>query len=453
MKKISFILLVTLILSVINIPQATAAVSYRKLAEYYAPTIYHDVDDDWEAGIITDFITKVNYDNDWAGNNNWEHLNQGYPLKAYVYYAVQETYTHYFIHYGFFHPRDDGFLDIDKHENDFEGMLVVIRKNGTTYGELHLMETLAHNNFYQYTNFSEITDGTDDVDGNVYFNTYTDVDGIHPKVFIQSGGHGVYGYDNSSAPGGDGMVYRYKGIAEIPEISKVKGSYTYSCSYDLISIDELWDRQFEDGNNGRTFDYTKFGALNGDTYEDDSARLPWAWDDTGAFPGDRDDGPVYSGMNFSDPAYTIDVHLNGLGNFSHNYIHNPYYTHKIYLNKVKPTVDTDGWGKGNPDIFSNVYIDNKKIICEDMWKKNDASVNLWHIPKWKNISNEDIKKIYVCSPLNSDIRFDVLDSDTGPDDEMGTINFYNLPQGSVRAGEYTLSKSVINIYIYCNRVK
>jgi hypothetical protein len=132
-------------------------------------------------GYEADFLTSFTYDGDYNGRNNWENL-YSYPLPASVYYSVVETTTHYFIGYWTYHARDDGPTDLDKHENDLEGVLVVVKKDGTPYGQFQLMETFAHNQWYQYTNDPAITSGSDNVDGGVLFRDQ------HPLVFIQSNG-------------------------------------------------------------------------------------------------------------------------------------------------------------------------------------------------------------------------------------------------------------------------
>jgi hypothetical protein len=75
----------------------------REIAVRFAP--------DFHQGVIGnerfDYITNFDFDGDWHGNNNWEHAaDTRYPMKAYVYYSVSETPTHYFVHYAAFHPRD-----------------------------------------------------------------------------------------------------------------------------------------------------------------------------------------------------------------------------------------------------------------------------------------------------------------------------------------------------------
>ena len=143
---------------------AAATVSTKDLAAYWAPDFYQDVNDTY--GYASDYMTNFDYDGDWKGNNNWENMNN-FPLRAYAYYSVVETTTHWFIGYYDYHARDDGPIWLDAHENDMEGLLLVIRKDGSTYGSFQLMETLSHNQYYQYTNDGTITTGSDNIDGKV----------------------------------------------------------------------------------------------------------------------------------------------------------------------------------------------------------------------------------------------------------------------------------------------
>lgn len=133
---------------------------------------------------------------------------------------------------------------MDAHENDLEGLFLVIRKDGSTYGTFQLMETMAHNQWYDYTNDPKITSGSDNVDGGVLFN------GSHPMVFCQangqspSGGHGVHAYDGTSAPGGDGIIYDPTGTADFP--TNTSHSYVYNPYYShkivLVNAQSLANR-------------------------------------------------------------------------------------------------------------------------------------------------------------------------------------------------------------------
>ncbi|MCA1614311.1 MAG: hypothetical protein LC800_09280, partial [Acidobacteria bacterium] len=127
----------------------------REIAARFAPVFRHAVGDQARG----DYPTNFDFDGDWRGDNNW--ANAGDPrfkLRAYVYYAVSETETHYLIHYAVFHPRDykggaagtilseairegvkrGGRYDPTglsrgatlAHENDMEGCLVAVAKEG-----------------------------------------------------------------------------------------------------------------------------------------------------------------------------------------------------------------------------------------------------------------------------------------------------------------------------------
>lgn len=149
----------------------------HKIASVFAPVFYQGIGDNPRS----DYITNFDFDGDWRGDNNWRNTElQRFPLKAYVYYSVAETATHFFIHYAVFHPRDykggerrgailselirEGAKRGGKydptglaeetalaHENDMEGCLVVVAKSdGADEGRVVYVETLAHNLFEKY---------------------------------------------------------------------------------------------------------------------------------------------------------------------------------------------------------------------------------------------------------------------------------------------------------------
>ena len=75
----------------------------REIAARFAPTFYQGLGDRRRG----DYITNFNFDGDWRGDNNWDNAgDRKFRLRAYVYYAVSETPTHFFIHYAVFHPQD-----------------------------------------------------------------------------------------------------------------------------------------------------------------------------------------------------------------------------------------------------------------------------------------------------------------------------------------------------------
>src|ERR1043165_7340237 len=150
----------------------------REIAATFAPVFYQGLGDDRRAA----FITNFDFDGDWRGDNNWAHTeDKRFPVRAYVYYAVSETTTHFLVHYAVFHPRDykgggtkgailseaikegvrrGGRYDptglsaeaVLAHENDMEGCLVVAAKSGEDPKRARVVyvETLGHDRFQKY---------------------------------------------------------------------------------------------------------------------------------------------------------------------------------------------------------------------------------------------------------------------------------------------------------------
>jgi hypothetical protein len=443
MKRLTII---AMLIALGFVGNAFAAAPYNDLAMHWAPRVYEGICSIYDTR--ADFITNFDYDGDWVGNNNWDHTDNC-PEYGYAYYKVQETNTHYFIEYDFYHSRDAGPTPLDCHENDLEGIIVCIRKDGSQYGSFHLMETFAHNQWYQYTNDTNITSGSDGVDGPVLFN------GTHPEIYIQPnnespwGGHGIQAYDGSGLNIWEtsGIVYNCTGTAEYP--TNVDGSYVYSYGYALRSIDELWSRRYDTGGAGHTFD--TYGNFDGNNYMNDGAKGPWLWDDA-------DDGPAFAGMNFSDPAHMIDTHLNGLGTFSHNYIYNPYYIFKVTISTITSEANRDPFG-GKSDIYPKFWFNGNYLDQMDrLWKYNDSAIGVQRQVFWgyNNATfngqySEAYNTLYVCHiPSRTQVRINIMDSDgSSGDDDMGSVYATPLPgqtatwtNASTDSGQALLSASV-----------
>src|SRR5688500_16977111 len=100
----------------------------------------------------SDYVTSFDFDGDLDARNNWENCgNTRYPLAAHAYFSVTETHSHWFVTYVFFHPRDwsSRFLETE-HENDSEGILMAIERNGSRLGTLRAAVTVVHDDFYSY---------------------------------------------------------------------------------------------------------------------------------------------------------------------------------------------------------------------------------------------------------------------------------------------------------------
>jgi hypothetical protein len=310
--------------------------SHLELAEHWAPVWYHDTDD---SSYVSDYITRVDFDGDFISSNNWENLESpGVDLSAVIYWSMVETETHWFILYADFHARDwdedctplFGLFSEPCHENDMEGAMVVVRKVGSPHGTFEALYTEAHNVLHIHVNDPSIQAGT----GHLEDVGVTFEDGSHPELYVESHGHGVcalyfeasghceHPLDGTppSFPGGDGIVYRHQGFAEVPPSGNAD-----NVSYQLVSLeDTLWplNKDICDGTclfDG-TFNYEGAivsKAFDGDSWGNDKANPPWAWDDP-------DDGPVFRGDLFFRPAHALKTHLNVPGQVSELYLYNPY---------------------------------------------------------------------------------------------------------------------------------
>jgi hypothetical protein len=175
-----------------------------------------------------------------------------------------------------------------------EGALVMVQKSASKpHGSFELMYTEAHNTLHIFTNSAQITKGST---SSLEKSPVTFEAQSHPELYVESKGHGVCAlYYNGNKhckhpveptppkfPGGDGIVYRYKANAQKP-----KPGNDQDVGYALISLeDTLWKKRFSICNSNCTFDQnmdydgvTLGKAFNGNTYGDDKANPPWAWDD------------------------------------------------------------------------------------------------------------------------------------------------------------------------------
>jgi hypothetical protein len=309
---------------------------YRDLAEHYAPLLAQETWFDPKA----DYPTRFDYDGDWDGSNNWDSLEEG-TSQAYVYYTAMETPTHWFLVYNVFHPRDysDKCVAGSCHENDNEGLILAIAKDGSQYGRLQVMETLAHNNIYSYTADSRIRGGVHSINGPIELYQES-----HPVVFIESGGHGIYGSRSSHSrydlekdefSAGTGATFIYKGVAERP-----KHPNDRLVGYELLPIyTEWWTKANRDsGWNERTFDaffaYQPVGRRPGVPYPEiagsffgrkfgaNMAKPFWGWHDTRT----RKRGVLAVGQWALDPAYSVSQNLTFpvSDRVSLDYVFNPY---------------------------------------------------------------------------------------------------------------------------------
>jgi hypothetical protein len=285
---------------------------YSDLAQRWAPVHYQDVDVTGALGFDhalngkSDYITNVDFDGNWNATDNWDHT-ASYDLNAHCYYSVVETETHYFLLYSFFHPRDwtdNGlwilFGGLDEHENDMEGALMVVKKDGTTYGDLQGMVTTFHTSYLSYVpSGSPLTGNQQSIAGTLSFQTHPGDNLEHPKTAQECRGHGLKAHPYCNIVG-DGIIYFPEAVAEVPA-----NNYDTHCGYQLVDIftpGGLWDQR----NNSDLF--YSYGNFDGGSHGR-GANAPWAWN---------------GGTWATNPVAAANYYFSNLGVCSTTYIFNPY---------------------------------------------------------------------------------------------------------------------------------
>ncbi len=341
-----------------NVQSANASRDHE-IASRFAPVFHQGLGDQRRH----DYITNFDFDGDWRGDNNWDNADDTrFPLKAYVYYAVSETPTHFFIHYAVFHPRDykggaggtvlseiiregvrrGGRYDptglsaeaVLAHENDMEGCLVVAAKAGDDLkgARVVFVETMAHDRFLKY-----LPAGTES--GGRAFDAVR-LEAGRPVLYVEAKGHGVFALDENQkqTPSNGSLVYTFTGRADDPEKSR-----TSEIGYALLPISTtLWPRARGGVNEtfgatysygARSFDASQStaraakrrsvnlgnlgAAFRGDKGASNAARPPWGW-------FDRGDAKQPRGAWFFDPAATVKRHFKQGDDFSVAYTHAPF---------------------------------------------------------------------------------------------------------------------------------
>ncbi|WP_144120095.1 hypothetical protein [Catellatospora sichuanensis] len=302
---------------------AGAAVTREQLALRWAPIHYQDVDATGSHALSgkSDYITKVDFDGDLNGRNNWDRTGQaGVSLAAHAYFSVVETGTHWYLTYLFFHPRDwtDHPFFETEHENDGEGVLLVVERDGSDYGVLRAAVTVAHSDFFSYTpSGSTWSSGRESVDGTLQLQSSPHDGFLHPVTAQEAKGHGLKAYPQYNIDG-DGLVYYPSTVAETPASGNDR-----DVRYQLIDIfasGGLWAQRANTGlfASPGTFAGDDSGDCGAGTYDctTNSANAPWGWDDGNDLPG--------RGQLATDPAKVAVEYFTVPGGLSRTYTSNPY---------------------------------------------------------------------------------------------------------------------------------
>ena len=304
----------------------------RHLAEYYAPVVFMDTANPTPKA---DYLTGWDYDSDLDPLNNWNNLNRGdVDLRGKVYYWVVETQTHWFIGYGFFHPRDwgeseiiqctadQGVTQLGCHENDMEGALITVRKSSLRpYGDFLSMETIAHSDILSFKDYQQSPSVL--VSGNFPLCNSRDcdvefLDGTsHPFVYVEAKTHAVSGGIKSGPrweqnfPGGEGVLYFPTGNGEVPASADDRQG-----EYELVDLFTLWGLR-NDGSIFTNETEGTGGSFLGDDGKANAASPPWRW-------ADQDRPRIEPGVLFLDPAHWMSEVHNGVVPWPVEYVARSY---------------------------------------------------------------------------------------------------------------------------------
>jgi hypothetical protein len=328
----------------------------RQIAERFAPVFYQRLAGD-DVQRTFDYPTNFDFDGDWIGTNNWAHAEDPkYKHWGYIYYSAEESESYYFLHYAIFHPRDwslvqktyDGLLDtlqaiykdqINKqsrdevefnHENDLEGVLVIVDKRTEGGPQVVAAESVAHDHL-----LAAITERAEGLHVTVHRDSFElRLDDGRPVFYVESQKHGIHPYEGQQATAEEPIIVMRYG--KPTEFHQVKDG---QATYELISIAKTFftrARQTKVVNDtfGAVKDYgdsfcqitgaqkpsCNLGAigvaLHGEVARPNAAQAPWGW-------VDLDDKELPFGSFFFDPLTILRRHF-GQHELNERYLYEPY---------------------------------------------------------------------------------------------------------------------------------
>jgi hypothetical protein len=285
-------------------------------ALHWAPIHYQHIHQLGGTGMwgYADLFSRFDDDGDWVGTNNWDNLDG--ENMAYAYYTVAETATHWFFGYAFFHPRDwdDGLLQ--EHENDMEGVVEIVRKDGSLWGSFEAIMTVHHEiwaTFRNPTTAAYLSQGAiSPYLGNLAFEVSGDPTESHlrPMTWQHSQGHGFLGCENSNncgLNGEDAVRTVPSGQATDSPLLPIQGIITRNYMLkDMAASDGLWGHRFDHNaqvswNNYAGDDSGGCGFEYDESCPNNAAGTPWG-------------ASNYELLLFADPAKVANEFFAGWNN-------------------------------------------------------------------------------------------------------------------------------------------
>lgn len=167
------------------------------------------------------------------------------------------------------------------HENDAEGVLLIVQKDGTRYGSFLAMVARLHEYFEWYKDSHQAPSATltclgcEPSEPECCFRGDVEFDGHRPIIYAEAKGHAIRGAERWESeegfPGGDGVIYKFAGTPKDQRTADLD----QPVGYGLLSIQELWIRRCEIGANAP---FSQFGQYGGDDWGDNKTKPPWGWE-------------------------------------------------------------------------------------------------------------------------------------------------------------------------------
>lgn len=331
-----------------------ASTLHADLAFRWAPVHYQDVNKSGSVSLQgrSDYISAWDYDGNNSTTDNWDKLSST-QTPSIAYFSVTESASHFFIYYMFYHSRDwaDSCFGDGEHENDGEGLLYFIRKDGSAHGLLEGIVSFAHAKFSSYSAVPYVTRGASNPES-LHTIQYEFAAGFNrPRSYQEPRGHGVFVCGSRLS----NCVRNDDGIRYVPSASDaavpplpIPNGVQVTVNYRLIDITSSAGGMFPHRHSPSTFsDWRTMRGDSSGTCGDaceitgcapNAANVVWGWDDG------RDGGGLDNTAFGTDPARFIRAYFQfgGVAAPSSSYVDNRFAFARSVCNSCAHDVCSTG---------------------------------------------------------------------------------------------------------------